>query len=72
MTDFVKFILMLFAGLMVRIAAVILLPWSVIIVIYQKRLGEWCYEIARGWDILGNKLYAPVFNAEMGDDFGKD
>ena len=72
MTDFIAHILAWFAKNLVRFSGIILLPWSIIIAIKQKRFNKYRYEVARGWDILANKLYEPVFNEEMGDNFGKD
>ena len=72
MTDFTAHILAWISKQLVRISGIILLPWSVIIAIKQKRFNKYRYEVARGWDILANKLYEPVFNEEMGNGFGKD
>lgn len=72
MTDFQAHILAWISKQLVRLSGVILLPWSIIIAIKQKRLNKYRYEVARAWDILANKLYEPVFNEEMGDNFGKD
>jgi len=72
MTDFAAHILAWISKQLVRFSGIILLPWSVIIAIKQKRFNKYRYEVARGWDILANKLYEPVFNEEMGDNFGKD
>ena len=66
------FFLSLIASFLVRLFGIVLLPWSVIIAIRKKGLRKYWYEIARGFDILGNKLYAPVFNSELGKGFGKD
>lgn len=72
MTDTQSHILAWISKKLVKVAGIILLPWAVIIAIKQKRFNKYRYEVARGWDILANKLYAPVFNAEMGDNFGGD
>lgn len=72
MTDFTAHILAWLSKKLVKMAAIVLLPWSVIIAIKQKRLNKYRYEVARAWDILANKLYEPVFNEELGDGFGGD
>lgn len=72
MTDFTAHILAWISKQLVRFSGIVLLPCSVIIAIKQKRFNKYRYEVARGWDILANKLYAPVFNEEMGDNFGGD
>ncbi len=72
MTDFVGFILALFASFLVRLFGIVLLPWSIIIAIHDKRLNSYFYEIGRGFDILANKMYEPSLNSKMGYGFGKD
>jgi len=72
MTDLVAFILVLFAKLIVRLFGIVLFPWSIIIAIKDKKLNAYFYEVARGWDILANKLYAPAFNKKLGPNFGGD
>lgn len=72
MTDFTAWILSKAAKVLVKLAGLILLPWSIIVAIKNKRLNYYFYEVARGWDILANKLYAPALNSKLGPDFGRD
>lgn len=72
MSDFFGYILAKAAQLLVMLFGIILLPWSIILVIHQKRFGEYKYEVARGWDILANKLFEPAFNLKLGKGFGGD
>lgn len=74
MTDFAAYILSLFSKLIVRLFGIVLFPWSIIIAIKQKRLNSYFYEVARGWDILANKLYEPALNSRLttNNSFGGD
>ena len=75
MTDFVAFIVMIFAALLVRVFGIILLPWSIYLAIKQRRLNSYLYEVGRGLDILANKLYEPALNSKLQNDghkFGQD
>lgn len=72
MTDFTAYILAKFAKLIVKLFGIVLLPWSIIIAIKQKRLNAYFYEVARGWDILANKLYEPALSKKLGPNFGGD
>lgn len=76
MTDFQSYLLSKFAKLIVKLFGIVLLPWSIILAIKQRRLNAYYYEVARGWDILANKLYAPALNSRLvkkgGRMFGND
>lgn len=76
MTDFGSYILNLFARALVGLFGIVLLPWSYILAFKEKKFNFYKYESARGWDILANKKFAPVFNKMLvldgGRKFGKD
>lgn len=76
MTDFQAYLISKLAKWSIRLFSIVLLPWSLIIVIKEKRFGKWRYEIGRGWDILANKMFEPVFNKKLvkpgGKQFGGD
>lgn len=72
MTDFQGWLLSKAAKFLVKLSGIALLPWSLYIVIREKRYGRYKYEVARGWDILANKLYEPALSKKLGPNFGKD
>lgn len=76
MTDFAAWILNLFAKNIVRLFGLALLPWAYFLAFKQKRFNHYNYESSRGWDILANKKFAPVFNKMLvingGRQFGQD
>ena len=57
-----------FAKTVIKLAALVLSPYSYVI-IYRKKgwagVKEHRYEIARGWDILAGKMYAPALNKHL-------
>ena len=76
MTDFAAWILNSLARILVAIFGIVLIPWAYILSFKQKRFNFYKYESARGWDILANKKFAPVFNKMLvikgGRQFGQD
>lgn len=73
------FLLPWFAKKVTKIAGIILLPYSVIILIKKrdwKKIKKYRYEVARAWDILANKLYAPALDKHLSvkqlSPFGQD
>lgn len=71
-----NFILIPFAWILIRVFAIFLLPYSIYISIKYGVLSHWFYEIARGLDILANKIYSPAFNVlfvkDLGEPYGGD
>lgn len=69
-------ILPLIAIFFIKLFGIFLLPWSLFIAYKEKRFSKYRYEVARGWDILANKMYEPVFNKKLvkknGRKFGGD
>lgn len=71
MTDFGAYLLSKAAKFLVRLFGIVLLPWSIVIAIKEKRLNKYYYEVSRGWDILANKMYEPALNSRLVNPGGK-
>lgn len=74
-TDTQGFLIWLLAIVAKILAGFVLWPWSLCIVIKEKRVGAYFRNLGIGWDILAGKAFEPVFNKKLkkpncGRDFG--
>lgn len=60
------------AVILIKVFGIRLLPESIYLAIKQKRFSSYRYEVARGWDILANKMFEPALSKHLGPGFGAD
>jgi hypothetical protein len=65
MTDIRGFGLYIGTVFLKILLAPVLFVWSFILVIKQKRLGDWFRQVCIGWDIAANKAFEPVLNDKL-------